>query len=806
VDRSNSRIRWTRLFIGGLLTALTSFNLLADVVVLKNGNEFEGKVVEETPERVVLQMPYGTMEFPRSQIQEIKKKEGYVVPKPPPAPKETPKPEGPAKTEEPAPAAPATAPKKPAPGSPGPVDLSTVPQSPRVTLEASERSPEEVLYKISRQSNHKIEWNESGEEKRLTLSLQNAFFWEAIMTVCEQGGWGFSMYAQPGNPIGIPGSFNAPPPRGYQVAGPLLLVWHGLNEESTFDFSTKPAKSVKVTQLALNLMVDPKSSARIMEPVLNPDFTFTLQGGRQVTVKSDREMQDGMGGRAWRFRPGGQLSGDTADLSVTIPVWAPARSREARLPWRKQATAKVGDVNVTLADIVKEGTTNLRVSLTLGYDEAVLKEFTSDEAMGARVISVTGIAVTGKNGTRIEGHLGSGGGSPMGYTWSGTLEPEAGSEPAEFIATWTEGYARVDVPFRLKGIPLSAKATAEYKPPARQTAPAPPGPPPTPARRYGVPIEVAVKRTPRPGPNFGMVERGTIKGKESPSREIRSLSFSPDGSLLAVVGIREKGVPIWSVSDLQREKTALFGVPENCTVVAFCPDGRLCAGGWGGVVKVFDVEGERDLATLKSGDFSVVSLAISPDGKRLAVGYFGDTFTLWDMDTRELIAKLDDAAEVSACFSPDGRIGASISTEADAGVRIWDATSAKRLKTISPGERSFSRVCFSPDGKLLAVATGPQVKLYDTTDWQEMAALQDSPDGEPRETAVTSIAFSPDGAVLASGSRRKTVKLWDVGTHEQLAVLEGHAGPINVVTFSPDGELLASGDTEGTIKLWQWKR
>jgi len=454
---------------------------------------------------------------------------------------------------------------------------------------------------------------------------------------------------------------------------------------------------------------------------------------------------------------------------------------------------------------VKEGEGKLQVSLTLGYDEAVLKEFTSDEAMGARVISVTGIAATGKNGTRIEGHLGSGGGSPMGYSWSGTLEPEAGFEPAEFIASWTEGYARVAVAFRLKGIPLTAKATAEHKPPTRGTAPTPSSPPPS-ARRRGVPVEVAVKRTPRPGPDFGMVERGTIKGKESPSREIKSLSFSPDGSLLAVVGIREKCVLIWSVSDLQREKTALFGFPENCTVVAFCPDGRLCAGGWGGVVKVFDVESERDLATLKSGDFSVVSLAISPDGKRLAVGYFGDTFTLWDMDTRELIAKLDDAAEVSACFSPDGRIGASISTGADAGVRIWDATSAKCLKTLPPARHSFNRVCFSPDGKLLAVAAGPQVMLYDTTNWQETAVLQDSPEGEPRETAVTSIAFSPDGAVLASGSRRKTVKLWDVSTHEQLAVLEGNPGPINVVTFSPDGELLASGDNEGTIKLWQWKR
>jgi hypothetical protein len=465
----------------------------------------------------------------------------------------------------------------------------------------------------------------------------------------------------------------------------------------------------------------------------------------------------------------------------------------------------VGDVNVTLADIVKEGDGKVRVSLTLGYDAAVLKEFTSDEAMGARVISVTGIAAIGKNGTRIEGHLGSGGGSPMGYGWSGTLETEAGFEPAELIATWAEGYSRVSVAFRLKGIPLSAEATAEYKPPARGAAPVPTSAPPA-SRRRGIPIEVAVKGTPRPGPHFGMVERGTIKGKEFQHRDVRSLSFSPDGSLLAVAGLSEKSVLIWSVTDLQKEKTALFGFPDNCTALAFCPDGGLCVGGWGGVVKVFDVESERDLATMKSGDFSVVSLAISPDGKRLAVGYFGDTFVLWDMKTCEPIAKLDGAAGASVCFSPDGRIGASSGTRGGAGVRIWDATSAQSLRTVPCGEHSANRVCFSPDGRLLAVAVGPQVKLYDTENWQETAVLQDSPDGDLREVAVTSIAFSPDGAVLASGSRKKTVKLWDVRTHDQLAVLEGHPGPVTVVTFSPDGELLASGDTEGTIKLWEWKR
>src|SRR6478752_7654210 len=71
------------------------------------------------------------------------------------------------------------------------------------------------------------------------------------------------------------------------------------------------------------------------------------------------------------------------------------------------------------------------------------------------------------------------------------------------------------------------------------------------------------------------------------------------------------------------------------------------------------------------------------------------------------------------------------------------------------------------------------------------------------ELAVIAVAVSPDSNYVATGSRDKTAKLWELSTGREVRSFLGHEFSVTAVDISSDGKYLLTGSNDETARLWE---
>lgn len=148
------------------------------------------------------------------------------------------------------------------------------------------------------------------------------------------------------------------------------------------------------------------------------------------------------------------------------------------------------------------------------------------------------------------------------------------------------------------------------------------------------------------------------------------------------------------------------------------------------------------------------------------------------------------------CFgalSPDGRM---LAIAVGDKVELWDVVSLTKLKPIEGESKDVGTLVFSPDSKILALVTqwnssNRSLKFFNifSGGWDTLQV------GD-----LSSVAFSPDGKLLATGSS-KDVTLWDFPSLNKTETFT-QGEPVLDVAFSPDGRRLASAGRLGSVNLW----
>jgi WD40 repeat protein/tRNA A-37 threonylcarbamoyl transferase component Bud32 len=239
------------------------------------------------------------------------------------------------------------------------------------------------------------------------------------------------------------------------------------------------------------------------------------------------------------------------------------------------------------------------------------------------------------------------------------------------------------------------------------------------------------------------------------------------------------------------------------------PDGKRFVSGDGeGNIKLWDLETGVQLSIFQGDSYIVNSVALSPDGLHIAsCGYEDGVIKIWDAVKGEKLMTLyshynsiDSVKFYSLKFGPDGKSIAAVGYgSGHTLIEVWNLTSGEEVMTLHHEEGCVPCfIAFNPDGKHIISGGWDTIKVWDVNSGAKLMTLR----LREHKSFVYSVAFSPDGKRIVSGDFYGTISIWDVETGKELLTFRGHSNAVRSISYAHDERFLLSGSDDNTIKVW----
>lgn len=291
--------------------------------------------------------------------------------------------------------------------------------------------------------------------------------------------------------------------------------------------------------------------------------------------------------------------------------------------------------------------------------------------------------------------------------------------------------------------------------------------------------------------------------------EVISVAFTTHRNGYLLTSCTDQAIDIWDPRT--REHLQVMRSPSQTLLgVAASPNGACLATGaqddavhlWYGPRKPKEPEPASKVGV---GPRAPTDLALSPDGRTLAVAQSGGNIFLWDIEASELLNPQMGSGHrrsaLSVSFSPNGAM--LLSSGADHSVRVCDVKTGKLLHLFLGHKDSVNFSTWSSDGDYVASASD------DTT--IRIWKIGDRDEQEPQilkhgDTYAMGVSFSPDGKYIATCGNNGNVAIWTSRQGKSGWTLqhrlEGHNDHVLSVLFSPDSKRVFSSGLDRTIRIW----
>ncbi len=230
--------------------------------------------------------------------------------------------------------------------------------------------------------------------------------------------------------------------------------------------------------------------------------------------------------------------------------------------------------------------------------------------------------------------------------------------------------------------------------------------------------------------------------------------------------------------------------------MAFSADGlRAVVAAADRSVRLWDVEGRRDLKRFVGHTASVWAVSLSADGKYAISGSMDGTARVWDANSGQQIQKYaEHSSLVSAVgFNPTGKWG--ISGGFDGVVAAWKVANGEELWRVE-NLGIVTALAVDPAGGFVLVAADRQVHLLDLATGKKIRTHGKF------TSPVASLGVSPNGKWYAAGSDDGSIRVWKLGENTAAFTLTGHEGPVRSVAIKDGGRWLLTAGADRTVRLW----
>jgi WD40 repeat protein len=318
-------------------------------------------------------------------------------------------------------------------------------------------------------------------------------------------------------------------------------------------------------------------------------------------------------------------------------------------------------------------------------------------------------------------------------------------------------------------------------------------------------------------------ERGRIEvGLAS---QLNQAVFSPDGQQLAVtyldpLNLSRSTTQVWNMKTRQVQTWQIdlpqvtFGVGFDQHAVLSATD---CPQPAASLLCVWNLQTGAQLENFQVQDTSsnhVTSTAFNPIYHLLAVATDSPpALTIFDIRTGVITGTLVGASVHDLVFSTNGQ---RLAGRDDNSVYVWDMQPMRLVSTLPIGGNTgvysdaTHTLALSADGKWVA-ASGSFVdprpsRCEGYSDLRCNIIVAAAATGKRRALLNTGyvfakgLSFNPGGTLIAFIDRSDTIRVQNIATGEDLAVL--HHRDVEGLAFSPDGKLLVSVGYDGDMRLW----